>query len=260
MASRSLLDGSAASKDCGGRLRKRPAVVVALALAFIAGGAFVVAQRTAAENRTLLGLQTVHIATDPPASDFAFVPYSSVDGELMPADLVRTAGRRGVAKVDLRPGDYLVVAKTSDGRFHEVVRYVPRPGGDPPGGFYHNLFKYRKDGTVELPRITIPPTSITEGMTLVSPGASAENGASTESAQREAFFMDTHEFTESDWRSTPHFGRPAVLPFLDDALEPRGTDFAVRVKFDDAMYSAELAGKRLPTAAEYDAAQGAGFA
>ncbi len=66
--------------------------------------------------------------------------------------------------------------------------------------------------------------------------------------------MDTHEFTESDWQSA-HNGDALTHLWLGDGLTLRGPSFAVPVNFDEAMYSAELAGKRLPTASEYDAAQ-----
>ncbi|HVU86530.1 MAG TPA: bifunctional serine/threonine-protein kinase/formylglycine-generating enzyme family protein [Pirellulales bacterium] len=233
-------------------VRKRPAVVVAFGLALIAGGASLVAQHTAAENRSLLGLQTVRLATDPPAEDIVFVPYDKFTGEAAPSRATRLHGK-GTVKLDLIPGEYLVVARTADGRFHEVVRYVPRVGDVTLGHYLHSQWQQLNDGTIELPTINIPPHSVTSGMALVDAASHTTKNAPAPGLAVPAFYMDTHEFTEQQWEDSRD-GCPALAPYTDARSAGRGPAFAMTSDLDNAMYSAELVGKRLPLLEEYEAA------
>ncbi len=197
------------------------------------------------ENHSLLGLRRVSITTDPPDARMVFVPYSADTGALVPREKVRASGRSPV-EVELRPGDYFVVAARDDGSFMETVRHVPRLAGDPPGPFFHDRWITREDGAVELDKIKIPPKSVTQEMVLVGDPKLSNPGSVP------PYYMDTHEFTERDWENVHDL--PSIPPFVDLRIMRRGSNYPMMDNFDNALHSAELAGKRLPTLEEYEAA------
>jgi hypothetical protein len=135
--------------------------------------------------------------------------------------------------VELKPGDYFVVAALNEKRFHEVLRHVPSGKADlTEGGYNHRGWKV-KGGEVELPSVQIPPEGVYEDMALVDGGQSS-------------FYMDCREFTIEDAarfaRGTPMSGAVGVSS---------AHDHAITCNFDRAIQFAEEAGKRLPTLDEY---------
>jgi hypothetical protein len=71
-------------------------------------------------------------------------------------------------EVDLVPGDYLIVAKLTDGsgRFQEVFRHVPAEG-DRSSAFSTVGWRMLPNNVVKVPGIGIPPADVTAGMILV---------------------------------------------------------------------------------------------
>lgn len=226
-------------------VRKRPAAVVAIALGLLAIAAAGVAGALARENRALQeGLVTVNLETNPPGAKVVFVPLDEATQEPQGEKAVHP-GTRSPVSVDLKPGDYLVVAAMDGGRFHEVFRHVPKDRREMITANRHQRWEW-KDEEVVLPPIDIPELTVTQGMALID--ATSDKGAAAKrAALTDAFFMDVRELS---YRDCQRCFSPATV----DRKRELNIDEAIAVNFDRACLFAELMGKRLPSAAEFERA------
>jgi len=222
-------------------IRNRPAISFAALFALIALGSIASAMILADENRALIGLKTVKLTTEPAGAKIAFVPLGEMTKEPLSNQLVHVQGRSPVEQ-ELKSGDYLVTAVLPDGSFHEVYRHVPKTIDALPG--HYNHLRWRIDGasSVVLPTIRIPETSIIDNMVLVS--RQQDSRKATKSGY--PFYVDCNEFTVGEYKALFRGRTPMDLRYQ---LKP--DDFALTVSYDQATYAAELAGKRLPTEAEF---------
>lgn len=231
-------------------VRRRPSMAAAIALAFVVLVSLLVVQNLAQENRELIGLRSVTIASDPPGAEIVFVPLNKVTGEPVPEQKVRAWGRHH-ADVDLKPGDYFVVAILDDLRFHEVLRHVPSSQENLPGSYNHLFWRISEDDQITLPTITIPDHDVVDAMSLISV-TDGSSSLATNRDQQEAirpFYVDTTEFTIRDYYQ--HAARAGCDRPPNGLNSDLSYDEAMRVDYDQAVSFAERAGKRLPSEYEY---------
>jgi formylglycine-generating enzyme required for sulfatase activity len=187
----------------------------------------------------------------------AFVPLDEVNGEPHPERIVH-ASRRSPVKVKLAPGNYLVVAALENHGFHEVYRHVPKPAEQFRGTYAHQRWNRVSDRMIQLQTIRIPRDA-EAGMVLFDAADDFQMGESNSSRtpahhrRIPAFYLDPAEFTLADLKhyadatqGPPHY--PAELR----GNLPPDTYSAAYVTYDEALYWAEAAGKRLPDEAEFE--------
>jgi hypothetical protein len=162
----------------------------------------------------------------------------------------------------LQPGDYLVVAELPDGSFHEVFRHVPEPEHSPAhtSTYPHRFWTRMPSGEIEIPIIHVPVEPVVAGMVQFAGSKAFVLGGETvpqtsrrgiplprpEKYHLPAYLLDATEVTHSAYER-------AGLPKGTRKASQIQEEFPVtEVSYDDAVYFAELAGKRLPTEAEYE--------
>jgi hypothetical protein len=201
------------------------------------------------------GWMSVVVLDMPRGTELTFFPMDGASGQ------IKT--EQGVTSVDneplfLLPGDYLVVGRHLDGRFHEVFRRVPAPetAGGPSGAFRHNRWTFDPvTSCVELPSFRLYHNNQISGMSRVvgSPGFSWSHGESGQLGDVRSvpdFLIDVTEVTLADYANlfSPRASQNAV---------PAG--FALPdVTWNEALEFAELTGKRLPEEIEFVYAATAG--
>jgi eukaryotic-like serine/threonine-protein kinase len=237
----------------GEQIRRHPTAAVSVVLVTALLVSIGVINNLNSRNHSLLGLQRVHITTDPAGARVAFLPINTVTG-LPDTEKKFLASTPSPLEMDLPDGDFLVVAVLPDGRFHEVQRHVP--GKDESQSlqesYNHRFYRRGPDDSIELPLITIPHLSVSEDMTLI-PGSENFLAGVKDSRllpqhvqQIPDFYIDNHEFTLGKLRS------------ICDRLPTRfsqsdlADDEPITASFDQAMAYAESVGKRLPTEFEYE--------
>ena len=186
----------------------------------------------------------VELTTFPPGAQVALFPIDPATSEPQ-YDKIIYAGK-SPARVRLKPGDYMVVPKLSDGRFHEVYRHVPtNPNTRYSLGerYPHRYWRTNESGVVQLPLISIPEMDVDQGMALFS-------GLSEESAKHLApFLLDTREVTVEEFKQ-PFIGAVPANFHPDATLDPASP--ITNTLFDYAVWYAECIGKRLPTEREFE--------
>ncbi|WP_428308160.1 protein kinase domain-containing protein [Lacipirellula sp.] len=229
---------------CWRFLRRRRAVAAGVVLTVVALGALASLGVAHQRNRTLLGYKTVTITTDPPGAEINFVPLNDGTGEPEPLRIV-WAGRSPIRQ-DLPAGHYLVIAVYGNDstpleqrRFHEVQRTVPTDVNAIRTPYNHCYWEVLGPEEVELPSIKIPELDATQDMGLISSGAAGP-----------AFYIDTSEFDRQEYSARIYDGQITASM----AKHPKPADAPIHANFDQAMMLLELAGKRLPTADEYERA------
>lgn len=227
------------------RARQRPAFMAAVTLGIAALGAFGIATKLAHEKHALLGLQMVSLSTEPPEeARFAFAPLDDVSGEPLADQVVYAQGSSPV-QVELKPGDYLVVAVLDDGRFHEVYRHVPNPKVEEPGPFNHSYWQQLGNGSIQLPVVAVPDHSVTKDMVLLEGTGSM---GLPDGQIGSGLYADRRDYTEALYQRL--YGRsPPDLRSI-----AHGPEHFVTVHCDEAIAIAEHAGKRLPSEVEYECA------
>lgn len=183
----------------------------------------------------------VSVMTEPPGAVVVIYPLNELTGEPILSQAKRPTKKSPLA-ADLLPGDYLVVAVLDDGRFHEVFRHVPRNPNALPDYYPHRSWERHSDEAIAWFPITIP-RSDHRGMALLA-DAKSDHSLSP-------FLLDQQEVTVSDFLQEFHNQLP---PSLRERFELLGTpDFPLTgLFFDEAVFYAEMVGKRLPTAQEYE--------
>lgn len=207
----------------------------------------------------------VEIDTEPTGALVVFVPRDPFTGEPLVDKAVRPSGKTPV-NVDLPPGEYFVVAKLDDGRFHEVQRYIPREAMEFTDLFRHRSWSKKSNDkatvansrdTVTLAKIVIPAADVVQGMAEFEGSPDFTVGIEGEMAfipghkrQIDAFYLDTHEVTIGEFllKNKGQFPRN-----LKPAGDPWPKDFPLtHLLLDSAIEYAESIGKRLPTEFEYE--------
>ncbi|MGD9858283.1 MAG: protein kinase [Planctomycetaceae bacterium] len=205
------------------------------------------------------GERMVTLTTIPEDAKVAFIPLDELTGEPQPEKIIHCPDRTPLHQ-SLPPGDYLVEAYLDDGsnRFHEVYRRVPSEQAEDKGfgGPYPHLrWKILDDGVVDVPRVTIPEADIVEhGMAYLEGSDRFEMGleGSTliplHTRSVPGFYMDCREVTVAEYR---RLAAPPQDP-VDLHYRTVPIDWAISLKWDDAVARAEKLGKRLPSEAEYE--------
>ena len=191
---------------------------------------------------------SVSLATEPAGAMIVFYPLDGISGDPIISQAIRPSERSPV-KVDLIPGDYLVVAALPDGRFHEVYRHVPR-NVDVPRRFYpHSLWTVTSEKSISLYSVTIPQVLDEPDMTLFGNGRYRQQNDLAKSVH--PFLLDSLEVTFGEFLPTFNNKLPPSLRGKDELLV--SLDLPITgLLFDEAMTHAEFQGKRLPTATEYE--------
>lgn len=199
---------------------------------------------------------TVVLMTKPACAQAAFARLDDITGEpTEPAQISTRASVNGEFKFKgLVPGDYLVVAATADGRFHEVYRHVPE-GGDVPGLYRHQRWIVRRDNSIELPLIQLVDVE-SRKMRRYDDANGFRMGSDTfeppaapiYETNVQEFLLDICEVTVGEYCKQI----PEARSRLSDKL-PDG-DAMANVSYDEAIAYLELVGKRPVSEAEYELA------
>lgn len=190
----------------------------------------------------------VSLKTEPEGATVVFYPLDPATGEPVLSRAIRPKEKSPI-KVDVPPGDYLVVAALPDGRFHEVYRHVPHDVRREQRTFSHCNWRILSENSISLTPVKLWSANNESNM---SPFVGAPSGT-TISATRELwpFLLDQHEVKVGE--VLPKFGNrlpPSLNHRTDLLLLP---DLPITgLFFDEAMSYAEYSGKRLPTALEYE--------
>lgn len=190
----------------------------------------------------------VSLNTEPEGATVVFYPLDTATGEPLIPQAVRPMGKSPVS-VPLLPADYLIVTALPDGRFHEVYRHVPRDINMPPRFYPHCLWTVVAPNSISLHPVTIPPLRDESEMSLLA--NRNENETSSSKSLLNAFFLDKREVTVGEFLPSFNNQLPPSLRHRSELL--KSLDLPITgLFFDEAMTHAELAGKRLPTASEYE--------
>lgn len=232
------------------RNRALSTALVATALSTAAACGFALQPAAIPEN-----MHRVLVATNPPGARVVFYRLNDRTGEPDPSQ--RTEASRGqFSEAHLHPGDYFVVAALDDGRFHEVLRHVPKKTDDRAWGTNGRFWHKSKTvaGALEVPRIEIPSAEVTNGMALLDGDPEFEMGipnSKINPAHRrpvDAFYINTTELPASKANLKAD---GTVLGLGVENYRPGGEE-AIAVPYDHAVDWAERLGKRLPMEAEYE--------
>jgi formylglycine-generating enzyme required for sulfatase activity len=218
----------------------------------------------------------VFVSTAPPGARLALVPLSPVDGTPQWHQAIQKKSTP-VTVSGVRPGDYLVIVEVPGHGFHEVFRRVPAPGEKYEAvvaapiakpavtaakrptpvqairGFPHKEFDV-VDDVVHLPPISIPESSVSEGMVLFKGGEftvgcvdCCQGAVPPHNRSLVPFYLDKSEVTRAAYRAV----RGRLPGGVEDA--PGSDNLAVGfVTYDEAVRCAEQMGKRLPDEFEYE--------
>lgn len=190
----------------------------------------------------------VTLATEPAGATVVFYPLDLLTGEPILDNAVRPSGKSPV-QTTLTPGDYLVVTALPDGRFHEVYRHVPREPGLMAPDFWHSSWTMTGLRSVELHSVKICDSQSESEMSFITNDDGKQSP--TTLATLTPFFLDRREVTIGEL--IPQFGNqlPGSLRNRTELLSNLNLPIT-GVFIDEAMLFAELVGKRLPTAREYE--------
>lgn len=173
----------------------------------------------------------VVLSTEPPGAEIRLFPLDPVSGDPDDEKAIHTRGRTPLT-VRITPGDYLVVAKLDDGRFHEVMRRVPADGSRSSELYNHRHWRTDENGRIIVPAIHIPPADVSAKMVKLE--------------SETPFYIDPYEVSVQQFSALVCEHVPGNHNNCPDTFPLLGTTF------DRALMFAELAGKRLPTAREIE--------
>lgn len=191
----------------------------------------------------------VTLNTEPEGATVVFYPIDAATGEPILAKAVRPSEKSPVT-VSLLPGDFLVVAALADGRFHEVYRSVPREVDDMEQRFYfHSMWKVTSQNAISLFPVEIPRLQDDSNMSLLADKQAGDENSKTRTIN--PFLLDQREVTIGEFTSKYNNRLPPSLNGRSEHLS--SLDLPISgLFFDEALAYAELSGKRLPTAMEYE--------
>ncbi len=230
------------AEHCISWARRNPTLATSLAVAAVSTVAAVGLACSFFLTRSRPETLSVSVVTEPPGAVVVLYPLNELTGEPILSQPKRPNKKSPLA-ADLLPGDYLVVAVLDDGRFHEVFRHVPRNPDALPDHYPHRSWERRSNGAISWFPITIPMGDH-HGMALLADEESSHSLS--------PFLLDQQEVTVSDFLRDTRFNQlPPSLRGHPELLQT--PDFPLTgLFFDEAVYYAELVGKRLPTAQEYE--------
>ena len=190
----------------------------------------------------------VTLNTEPEGATVVFYPIDAATGEPILAKAVRPTEKSPVT-VPLLSGDYLVVAALDDGRFHEVYRCVPREVGMEQRTYFHCSWRTTSSESISLFPVKIPTSDDESNMSLLANGKVV--GESLKTRLINPFLLDQREVTIGEFTSKYNNRLPPSLNGRRELL--LSLDLPIPgLFFDEALAYAELSGKRLPTAMEYE--------
>ncbi len=200
--------------------------------------------------RTPIRLETV-----PPGAQVCFFKLSEQSGEPNPDQRLEATSRTPL-ELNLVPGDYLVVAKLDNGRFHEVYRSVPPDVAQMSEVNYPHRAWKPDNGRALLTPITIPEADAFDDMARFSgseefPVGIADSSTVPEHVRRvRPFRLDPREVTFGEFLKVNRGHLPAATMTRKDV--PPDEYPVTGLFFDEAIKYAEWTGKRLPTEWEYE--------
>ncbi len=198
----------------------------------------------------------VSLTTDPPGAKLVIHPVNYKTGRVQPEHRIVVEEVTPV-ELELRPGDYLVVAYFDDGRFHEVYRHVRDPQDNSLSLGFNHFFSKQENGQHLLPRIKIPQGDLGTGMSRI-PGMKRfgyrpyfQNERFTFYSVPE-FFVDQYEFTQGERRGMfPEIEATRDIHVFDGEHYPLRSPVGKNYTFDHFVSYAESLGKRLLTDIEF---------
>jgi serine/threonine protein kinase len=232
-------------------VRRHPLTAVGLlSILFLAGGLVYALVKSEVDRNVY---RTVGIRTKPAGARIALVPIDERSGEFLPGEAIRpvevTQADRPLFIPHVKVGEYLVVAKLPDGRFHEVYRTVgaldTRPGTLEP-----RKWEELSDGTIELPAISLNYQIEKDEMTLFEGGKirlASETALSNPERVVLPFYLDARAVTIFKYRRDM-----AALPVQLKSARHAEKYPVVWVTYDQALTYAERAGKRLLDEFEFE--------
>ncbi len=153
----------------------------------------------------------VMLTTNPVGAQVTFCP---LDEQGFPQVNKSVSAGTSPVETELTPGDYLVVAVTGSGEFHEVFRRVPRPRQYPQ---LHSHITWRRRGdTIVLPPVSVEVSDL-NGMTMV----------------------------DDTWIDRAELPSSIDVPVILSPPGPDSSPYAC-TPFNDAVAFLENIGKRLP--------------
>jgi formylglycine-generating enzyme required for sulfatase activity len=191
-------------------------------------------------------------------SVFVFYPLRASDGRpIFESRRSTTMSGLQPARIRLRPGNYLVVAYSSDQKaFHEVLRKVPPPDSPPEGSHFRHLgWTSVADGTIELPAVELfTNEEVTGGMARVEGteayqfGECAREGFAGLRSRVPSFFIDATEVTVGRWGD--EMGGTHPVPWNE--TPPPASHPITQITYDNMVAFSERIGKRLPDEVEHE--------
>jgi serine/threonine protein kinase/formylglycine-generating enzyme required for sulfatase activity len=195
--------------------------------------------------------RTVLVETEPKGARVVLVPLDPETSVPVPKRAIYPEALTPITIRKVPVGVYLVVAEVKGHGFHEVYRTVPLQGHPGHHGFFDD-WEEQRDGTIQLPRISIPPSAVVKGMAFFQGGefrmgTDALQGVPPYKTSVSPFFLDPTEVTVGEFKKAMKMLPPEL------ANSPPPADFAVTyVNFFFALEYAERSGKRLPDEVEYE--------
>lgn len=230
-----------------------------------------------AADELRIATRPVVIYTDPPRAQVWLFERDGRTGEYRtgPGERIDAADVSPV-RVDLRPGEYLVVADLGGDRFQEASRWVPSSAEEVVGPGLGSSLSWERlaDGTIRLD-LAIPPAPPEETLSLfegderyVSKVVAGVNADGTFRYRERVvrvppFRMSRRPFTGADYRRVfqdqqaqrDRGERPHNAAWLgvNEAASTLGDDVPVAgLPFDDAAQLLEETGLRMPREAEWE--------
>ncbi|MCA8997990.1 MAG: protein kinase, partial [Planctomycetaceae bacterium] len=195
----------------------------------------------------------ITITTEPPGAKLVFHPISQKTGRPEPENRIVPEIPAPV-ELTLKSGDYLVVGVWPDGRFHEVYRHVPWANeNSAQAGYNHFFWRKQSDGRIKLPSIEVPPEDVTSGMVQIDGAANFPLAPQfpidpAKKYRIPTFYIDPREYTQGDFFN---FNRPGSPARKNAIIEGRDYPYYQQARFDQAIFLAEMEGKRLLTEMEF---------
>jgi hypothetical protein len=219
----------------------------------------------------------VVIYTDPPRARVWLFERDRKTGELRtrPGERIDADGVSPV-RIDLRPGEYLVVADLGDGRFQEAPRWVPSPAEESTMPVLYSDARWDRlpDGAIRLD-LAIPPmpppgdlVNFAGEERFVSTAVAGENPDGSPKYRRRLvrvppFLMSRRPFTKADYfriladqqerRDAGPLAHNSAVHTVDDAIRALGDEAPVTgLIFDEAAQFLEESGLRMPQETEWE--------
>lgn len=197
----------------------------------------------------------IRFETVPPGAQVCVFKLSELTGEPDP-DQRTEARERTPFDWDLTPGDYLVVAKLDDGRFHEVYRYVPPDVTQLSEGNYpHRTWTPDGDRAV-LTKIVIPEADAFDEMASFTGSEEFTVGVAGSTIIPQhvrrvpPFRLETREVTFGEFLKVNRGHLPAATMTRGEV--PTDEFPITGLFYDEAIKYAEWTGRRLPSEWEYE--------